>query len=285
MRYVPFLLLLAAAAAADESFATDVKVFERARVRIAKPGAQAEVVGAIERLLESGRAEAVRHLADFIVQTFQEEADTFQAIRTAQAKGASAYERHTVLEREIRDFKLKERAGDRTAGPEIEKRRREHKKRMREFTEITQEVERLTRFIDFVRDVREKLVKGTAQVLSKQEGAEESGAFGALRQTFDIADAEQVLFLIRILGASGKVSAEPHLIEILQHPKTVPAARQEAMYAMVPTLTRKGGRTLIGIARENPDNTGRHAMHALGLAAKRHLNGVDEASKFVEGLE
>ena len=126
------LLLLAASVFADDRFLLQAKIFEEARATTLEPGAQAKIYPALEDLVRTGDARAVKLLAAYLVDTLTLEKQLYLENRELQAKGAEVHERLGVLEKELNHLRLKEKAGDRSVGPQIQKRLREQaQKRLR----------------------------------------------------------------------------------------------------------------------------------------------------------
>ncbi|MHC4816530.1 MAG: hypothetical protein ACYTF8_00520, partial [Planctomycetota bacterium] len=90
---------------------------------------------------------------------------------------------------------------------------------------------------------------------------------------------------VRVLGRSGLKEAEPHLLEVFAHPKIDEAVMRAAQYAIVPLMTRRGAEVLLGIWERDPTGRGRHARHALSLAAHRHLADVETARTWAKTLD
>ncbi len=282
MRPIAILLLVAAATAAQDRFAETLKRFQKAAAGLAEPGAPAKVNPAVEELIATGDVRAVKPLLGLLVATYETEAGLFQTVTELQKRGADAVERATTLEKELEFLRLKEKAGDASAGPEIEKRAAEYDEKMRLFDHVRGESVRLGRMIDFVRDVRDKLADGCAQVLKGLEGDQRTVGLNNARQVLDIADREQALFLVRVLRMSGLKEAESHLLEVFSYPKVDDAVLRAAQYALAPVMTRRGAEMLLAIWERDPEGRGRHARHALSLAAKKNLADLEAARAWVK---
>ena len=63
------------------------------------------------------------------------------------------------------------------------------------------------------------------------------------------------------------------------------AVVRAAQYAVVPLITRRGAEVLLEIWERDPDGRGRHARHALSLAARRKLADLAAGRAWAETLE
>jgi hypothetical protein len=285
MRPIAVLLLVAAGAAAQDRFTETLKRFQKAAAQLAGPGARAKVYPAVEELVATGDVRAVKPLLILLVSTYQTEAGLFKANKALRRRGADAVERAMTLEKELKYLRLKEKAGDASAGPEIQKRVEEFDEKTRLFDHVREESMRVGRTIDFVRDVREKLAEGCAQVLKGLEGEQRNVGLNGARQALDIADREQALFLVRVLRQCGLKEAESHLLEVFAHPKIDDAVMRAVQYAVVPLMTRRGAEALLETWERDPEGRGRHARHALSLAARRNLADLAAARTWAKTLD
>jgi len=285
MRPIALLLLLAAAASAQDPFTATLERFEKeGGARTLEPGAQTNVNAAVEDLVATGDVRAVTPLLQQLVATYERERILFKSVKEAQKVGADSVERATEVERELEFLRLKENAGDLSVGPEIQKRVDEQKKLARVFEEQRGATMRIDRAIAFVRDLREKLLVGCAQVLKGLEGGTLESGLGNARQALDLADRDQALVLVRVLRMSGAKQAEPHLLFILAHPKVDGAVLRAAQYAVAPLMTRRGAETLLRVWERDPEGRGKHARHAMSMAAKKKLADLEAARAWVESL-
>ena len=126
---------------------------------------------------------------------------------------------------------------------------------------------------------------GCAHVLRGLEGARITTGLNGARQVLDIANREQALFLVRVLRESRLTQAEPHLLEVFAHPKVDDAVLRAAQYAIAPLMSRRGAEALLQVWERDPDRRGKHARHALSLAARRNLAGLEAARAWVKSLE
>ncbi|MHC4164346.1 MAG: hypothetical protein ACYSUM_19655 [Planctomycetota bacterium] len=285
MRPIAVLLLVAVAVSAQDPFAESLKRFERAAAGIVEPGAQAKVYPAIEDLVATGDVRAVKPLLSLLVATFEAENGLFKTNKELRRRGADAVDRAKTLDGELQFLHLKEKAGDKSVGPEIQKRVEERTKQSRLFDQMRGETVRIGRTIDFVRDVREKLAAGCAHVLKGLEGDQLTAGLNGARQVLDIANHEQVLFLVRVLRGSGSKQAEPHLLEVFAHPKVDDAVVRAAQYAVAPLMSRRGAEALLQVWERDPEGRGKHARHALSLAARRNLADLETARAWVKSLD
>jgi hypothetical protein len=285
VRTAAIFLALACAASAQDVFPGHLRVFEEARARTLEPGARARVHPAVEELLKTGDVRAVEPLLRYLVETFAFERKLFDDTKDLQKRGSDALNRSRELERELGFLRLKEKAGDTSVGPEIQKRLDERDQKERLFERVRKETERFARTIDFVRDLRETLAVGVGSLLGRLEGDRIAVGLATARRTLDIAKRDQALYLVRVLRESRLKQAEPHLLEILAHPKADEAVLRAAQYALAPLMTRQGAETLLLLWERDPDGRGRHARHALGLAARRNLADPRAARAWIEKLQ
>jgi hypothetical protein len=285
MRPMAVLFLLVAATSAQDRFNETLRRFEKAAVRTPEPGAQATVYPAIEDLVATGDVRAVKPLLSLLVTTFEIEQGLFKTNKDLRKRGAEAFERAKALDGELEFLRLKEKAGDKSVGPEIQKRVDERDKKTRYFEQVRAETTRIGRTIDFVRDVREKLADGCAQVLKGLKDDQLTAGLNGARQVLDIANREQALFLVRVLRTSGLKAAEPHLLEVFAHPKVDDAVLRAAQYAVAPLMTRRGAQALLSVWERDPEGRGKHARHALSLAASRNLTDLAAARAWVKTLD
>jgi len=285
MRPIAVLLLVAVVVSAEDPFTESLNRFEKAGAATVKPGAQAKVYPAIEDLVATGDVRAVKPLLGLLVTTFAIETGLFKTNKELRRRGADAFDRAQTLDGELEFLRLKEKAGDKSVGPAIQKRVDEHTKQLGVFDQVRGETARISRTIDFVRDVRVKLAVGCAHVLRGLEGARITTGLNGARQVLDIANREQALFLVRVLRESRLTQAEPHLLEVFAHPKVDDAVLRAAQYAIAPLMSRRGAEALLQVWERDPDRRGKHARHALSLAARRNLAGLEAARAWVKSLE
>jgi hypothetical protein len=284
MRPIALLLLITAAASAQDPFAATLERFEKAAARTPEPGAHAQINAAVEDLVATGDVRAVQPLLQQLVATYERERILFKLVAATQKAAADAAERATAIERELGFFRLKENAGDPSAGPTIEKLVDEQKKQVRVIEETRGDVSRADRTITFVRDLREKLLVGCVQVLKGLEGEALEAGLGTARQVLGVADRDRALVLVRVLRTSGAKQAESHLLDVLANLKVDGAVLRAAQYAVVPLMTRRGAETLLRVWERDPEGRGKHARHAMSLAAKKNLADLEAARAWVESL-
>jgi hypothetical protein len=279
---LPFLLT--GVAAAGDAFEERLRAFDEARPFALEPGGQARVNPAVEALVATGDIRAVGPLATYLLEAITAERRLKEGAHKTQQELADALARVETLTADLKRLELKEKAGDRTVGPAIEKRADERARREREFERLQKKLERIDRTITFLRELRERLADGCATVLKGLAGERVDAGVAGLRRSLDVADREQALFLVRILAASGLPHAEEQLLEILTHPKADEAVRRRAQYALAAHLSRRGAEALLLLWEREPDALGEHARHVLSLAARRRLESVVEARAWVATL-
>lgn len=284
MRPIALLLLVAAAASAQDPFAATLERFDKAAARTLEPDAHTKVNAAVEDLVATGDVRAVKPLLQQLVATYERERILFKAVKVTQKAGADAVERATDNERELEFLRLKEKAGDPSVGPKIQKLVDEQVELTREFEEKRGETIRIDRTIAFVRDLREKLLVGCVQVLKELEGETLEAALGTARQVLDLANRDQALVLVRVLRLSGAKQAESHLLFILANLEADGAVLRAAQYAVAPLMTRRGAETLLRVWERDPEGRGKHARHAMSLAAKKNLVDLEAARTWVASL-
>ena len=283
MRTLAWLLLITAAAVAQDNFPRALATFEKARKRTLEPGAHAVMNPAVEQLAATDDYRAVFPLASCLVQTFADVAHMFDAAKASQRRGARAYERRAVLEKEIEHLQLKLDAGDRSAGPAIEKRVFERRKVNTIFSSTKEELAGFIRQIEKIRELRELLAESIIGLLRKLDGKELEAALVGLREVFDVADKDQGLFLVRILRDCGRPEAEEHLIALLAHPKATMGVRATACLAVARYRTKRGCLVLLQLG-ERDEALRPTVLHALGLAAHKLLPDLAAARAWVDTL-
>lgn len=284
MRSIAFLLVATAAVWAQNPFAAILERFEKAAAQTLEPGAQARIDPAVEELVATGDVRAVKPLLRQLVATYERERILFKRVKETQQAGADAVERATDLEKELEFLHLKEKAGDSSVGPEIQKRVEERMKLQRVFDERRGETMQLDRTITFVRELRDKLIVGCAQVLKGLAGDALAKGLETTREMLDLANRDQALVLVRVLRLSGAKEAEAHLLDILAAKNVDAAVLRAAQYAVAPLMTRRGAETLLRIWERDPEGRGKHARHAMSLAAKRNLADLAAARAWAESL-
>jgi hypothetical protein len=284
MRPIAILLLVAAAVSAEDPFTAALERFERAVAKAAQPEAQATVDPAVAALVATGDVRAVKPLLSFLVTTFLLEDGLRKVDREARQREADATERIKTLDTEIGFLHLKEKAGDKSVGPEIRKRIEEHGRQLRVSEEARGEKARLGRTIGFVRGVREKLADGCARILKGLAEDQVAAGLDGARQVLDPANREQALFLVRVLRGSGAKQAEPHLLEVFAQPQVDDAVLRAVQYAIAPVMTRRGADVLLEVWARDPNGRGKHARHALSLAARRNLADLEAARAWAKSL-
>ena len=292
MRAALVLLTVSALVSAQEEgapeidpFFTRLQEFERARVQTLQPGAQGVVNPAVEGLLGTKDVRAVQPLATYLVETMQMNDLLEEQSKAIQKRAFTAYERMQSIDRELQLLRIKERAGDPSAGPEIAKRIEERQRQERVFEAAKSEVGQLGRQTDFVSSTREKLADGLAKLLAALEGDAARAGMAELCKVFDVAQREQALYCVRILRSSSHPAAEEYLLTILTHPKPDDAVVRATVHALVPVLTARGARSLIALWESSPETMADRVRHVLGLKARRSLQSLDAARAWVATIE
>jgi hypothetical protein len=284
MRTLTTLLLLAAAALADDAFPSRLQAFEQARRFTLEPGGQARVLPAVDALIDTDDVRAVAPVAEYLLETIQNERRLFEELATTQRAAADLKDRSDVLAQELKQLELKEKAGDRMVGPAIEARTSERSRCQREFEELRGKVTQVGRAIDFQRELRDRLADGCAALLKALAAEQVPSGIASLRRALDPADREQALFLVRILAGSGQAQAEEQLIEILTQPNAADAVRTRAQFALGRCLSRRGADVLLRLWERDPEHYAATAGHVLSLKARRRLASLEEARAFVASL-
>lgn len=284
MRPIAILLLVGAAALAQDRFADTLKRFQKAAAGVAEPQEQAKVYPAIEELVATGDARAVEPLLGFLVATYRTEAGLFETIAKLRGRTNDLNQRVATLDKELEFLRLKEKAGDRSVGPEIQRRDAERQEKMRLAAQARMDTIDVGRTVDFVREVRDRLAEGCARLLKGLEGEQRTVGLNGARRALDIQDREQALFLVRVLRTCGLKEAEPHLLEVFAHPKVDDAVLRAAQYALAPVMTRRGADVLLSIWERDPEGRGKHARHALSLAAHQNLADLAAARAWAKTL-
>jgi hypothetical protein len=281
-RFLLSHLLLAFAALADDSFPEHLRSFEEARKVTLEPGGQARVNPAVEALVATADIRAVAPLASYLVETITDERRVSEDSRKVQTELAEAWSRGEALAADLKRLELKEKAGDRTVGPQIERCAAERAQCLAICDQRTKACEQYARTIAFLRDLRGRVAAGCTQLLKGRKGDEAAIGIESVRRPLDAADREQGLILVRILASSGVEGVEQQLIEILSAPKADPAVRLNAQYGLANHLTRRGAETLLRMWEKDPKSE--HARHILSVAAKRRLETVEDARSWIATL-
>jgi hypothetical protein len=284
MRRLLLPLLLAGVAVAADELAPRLQAFEEARKHTLEPGGQATVYPAFEALVAVGDVRAVAPIASYILETIQSDRRLLDDGRKVQAEMAEASARVEVLKHELEQLDLKEKAGDRTVGPEIEKRVSEQMTLQRKRDQLEKNLDQIDRTLLFLRELRGRLADGCVALLKGKKGEQAAVGISGVRHALDVADKDEAFVLVRIFGDSDLDEAEDQLLEILAAPKADPAVRMRTQYALVHHLSRRGAEALLRIWEEDPDGAGAHAQHVLSLVAKKRLGTLDEARAWIATL-
>jgi hypothetical protein len=281
-RIIPLHLLLAALAAADDRFAERLRAFDEARKATMEAGGQARVNPAVEALAETKDIRAVAHFAAYVLETITEERRVVADQRKLQREITDLGERAEALASDLKKLELKEKAGDRTIGPVIERTVTERTQCLQKFEAHTKSYEQMDRTVAFLRDLRMRLADSCAELLKGRKGAEAAAGIEGVRRPLDLADREQGLIVVRILSSSDAEGVEEQLLEILSAPKADDAVRLRAEYGLANHLTRRGAETLLRFWEKDPKDE--RPRHVLSAAAKKRLETIEDARAWVATL-
>jgi len=284
MRVLAPILLLAVVARAEDPIEKQVQAFAEVCKSTLEPGAQSRIYPVLEVLASSGDARAVEPLASCIVQTLAQEREVIEAQQQAQRDIAKSYRRGEVLAKELDLLTLKEKAGDRTVGPAIQKRREEQEEQERNLELLRALNEQLSRTVTFLRELREKAATGATTVLAAQRGEQIAAGLAGLGQALDVTKKEQGLFLVRILEATRLAGVEDELVTILAAESVDTSVRRAAVYALASCLGPRGANALLRLWEKDPDGEGVAARHVLALVAHRQLPDLETARAWVATL-
>lgn len=291
MRVTPLFLLAATVFAQDgdgrkaDPFVTAMRVFELAKEKTTKPGARAVVHPAIDGLVKTHDPRAIQPLCAYLNETRVLEPVIAAQGKKLQRVGAAAQERMQVLQRELSQLRLKERAGDTRAGPQIERRVNEMRELAATFEETVERVRRTDLQLDFVVKLRERLARGCSTVLANAKNSDAADAgLTQLRRALDIADHVQALYCVRILRDSKQAAAEEHLLQVFAHPKADDAVTRATIHALTKVLTKRGARALLDRWQSDPKRYGPEVQHALSSVARARLADPAAAEKWVNSL-
>ncbi|MHC4340505.1 MAG: hypothetical protein ACYSX0_09880 [Planctomycetota bacterium] len=255
MRSAYLLLCIAGAAIAQDPFADGLRHLQAARKSTFTTGTRAEVLPAIERFIHLKDARCAKPLVEFLVATMTGEGELHEKIRSLELERDEAKSRLEALDRELALLRRRVESGAADLGPVIEKRRAERGSQERSYFRSREELARDMNQVGVVREMREKLAAGLIVVLSAQEDEDASRkARDAVTGALDTTDAQQSLFLIRILRESAPPGATKILIAMLDDSRT--------------TVPGEGARVRM----------------LLGLAAKRQLKSLEDARAWAASL-
>jgi len=284
MRLLAAFLLLAVVARAEDPIEKQLEAFAEACKSTLEPGAQSRIYPVLEVLAGSGDARAVEPLASCVVQTLAQEAEVIEAQQKAQLDIAKSNRRGQVLAKELDLLTLKEKAGDRTVGPAIQKHREELEEQERSLELLRALNVQLSRTATFLRELREKAAAGATTVLAAQRGEQVAAGLAGLRRALDVTKSEQGLFLVRILEATRVAGVEDELVAILGDERAAAPVRRAAVYALASCLGPRGASALLRLWEEDPDGEGIAARHVLALVAHRQLPDLESARAWVATL-
>jgi septal ring factor EnvC (AmiA/AmiB activator) len=275
-------LALAGIAAADDSFAEHLRVFDEARKVTLQAGAQARVNPALEALVGTGDIRAAGPVASYLLETVTNERRLTEDGKKLQKEISESSSRAETLAAELKRLELKEKAGDRTIGPEIERCAAERAQCLARCDQIMKAYEQLDRTTTFLRGLRDRLADACTALLKGRKGAEATAGIEAVRRPLDPADREQGLLLVRILASSGIEGVEEQLLDIVSAPKADAAVRLRAQYGLANHLTRRGAESLLRAWEDEPENE--RPRHILSVAAKKRLETIEDARTWVATL-
>lgn len=276
------LLLLAPLAAADDRFPERLRAFEEARKAMLEAGGQARVNPAVEALAATKDHRAVAPFATYLLETITEERRILADQRKLQREIADLGERAEALDADLKRLELKEKAGDRTVGPVIERTVAERAQCLQKYDTRMKSYEQMDRTISFLRDLRGRLADYCAELLKGRKGAEAAACIEGVRRPLDLADREQGILLVRILSSSDAEGVEEQLLEILSAPKADEAVKIRAQYGLANHLTRRGAETLLRLWENDPKSE--RPRHVLSAAAKRRLETIEDARAWIATL-
>ncbi len=280
MRCCCLLLVFAAVVFSEGLEPGDLEAFQTARRLLRAPGAAATVNPAIDKLIASGDARAVRPLAVMMIESFGHQADIRAEVKKIRAEGSKAREEMETLDSELVFLRRKQKAGDTSVVPDIRKREDKSKNQERRFKKAEADSSQLVRNAVFLVSVRDRIGSGLARILRTLKSKATQKALGGLRELFDVAEEPQALLLVRILRLAGRMETVPHLIELLDHPRVTMPVRVAAVFALGRSKAKSG---LEALARAG-DRAGlaSHVRHALGVAAGRHFATLVEAKAWAK---
>ncbi len=279
-----FLLLCLPAVAAAEEFTDRLRALDDARQFTLEAGGQARVYPAVEGLVLTRDVRAIPPLAAYLLETITSERRIIDESRSTQKEAADAWARGEALANDLKRLELKEKAGDRTVGPAIERCMSERIECQRQCEQLIKVVEQKDRTVAFLRELRVRLADGCISLLKDRTGAEAAAGIEGVRRALDPADREQGLHLVRILAASDLERAEEQLLEILSAPKADEAVRMSVQYALGKHLTRRGAETLVRLWERDAERYGDRARHVLSAAAKKRLETTADARAWIATL-
>ena len=275
-------LLLAALAAADDRFPERLGAFEEARKATLEPGGQASVNPAVEALAATKDIRAVAPFAAYLLETLTEERRIVADQRKLQKEIADLASRGEALAGDLKRLEFKEKAGDRTLGPVIERTVTERAQCLQGADQHLKSYEQMDRTVAFLRELRGRLADNCAMLLKGRKGAEAAAGIEGVRRPLDVADRELGLLLVRILATSDAEGVEEQLLEIMSAPKADDAVRMRAQYGLANHLTRRGAETLLRLWERHPKDE--RPRHVLSAAAKKRLATIEDARAWVATL-
>jgi HEAT repeat protein len=282
MRRLPTLLLLAATAAADDAVPSRLADLEAARKITLDPGAESRVHAAVDALVATRDVRAVAPLSAYLAHTIAEERRLFEAVHALQVALATAFDRVEVLDGELKQLALKEKAGDASVGPAIAQREEERRNRQREVEQREQQLGRAGKNVEYLRDLRRRLRDGCVEVLKGLEGESADQGVAGVLISLRATDREQALHLVHILGACGLPQAELPLLDLLGHSDE--AVRNSALFSLASRGSRRSAEALVELWQRDPERSGTTVSHALSMAAGRRLATVEEARAWAASL-
>jgi len=284
MRVVP-LLLLAAAAMAEDRFPVVLKAFERAREKPFEPGARARVNPAVEAMIALKDLRALDPLTRFIIQTITGEKDLFAEMRAVQQRGATARKRVGEIDVQLQHLDVRLRAGAHQVAPQIEALKRERVAMNRVFDEVRSAVLEQERGVGYARRLRDTLADGCVEVLNALDSQQLPAGLTVLRRAFDIAKEREALLLVRILRKCAREGTAKHLTDIVTSPAVSAGSRRQAASALAALRDPDGVEALIQLWERDPKGAGIHVRHYLSLAAKRQLADAAAAREWAKTLK
>jgi HEAT repeat protein len=283
MRWTALLLFLTSSLFAQEEGL--LVVFRDSAAEAYTSGGKGKAERAIAALGEKGGARSVDAIATFIRDGFKAEDELRADQIKVEKRGFTAYASVERVQRELDHLAHRESAGATGLGPQITA--REHK--LRELNKTVEgaksQTMRLARMQDTMIKQRERCVIATCKILARLKPKELVFAIGLLRRALDIDKANQSLFLVRTLRASGRKEASPALLEVFSHPKAAVPVRIEAASAVAQLKDANSTRDLIARLKKEPAFDNKRVLHAFGMAAKKRIADLDAASEWARTLK
>lgn len=280
MRCAVLLLFLTTAVVAEDRFDADLAAFNEVKGLLTTFKGRDRIYAAVDRLVEDGDPRAVEPLARYLVEALEVEDATRAALKKVQQQGAEAREKIEGIDERVGVIGPKLEAGDRSVEPEfeqlMEKRRRAERVADQVFTKSSGQ----RRTIAFLIDMRPKIATALGKLLSGLEGERLTRALAQLRAILDAGEPRLAALLVEILRESRQSAAAGGLVAVIDHPKVDPRVRVAAVVALGRIRTAQAYAALVRIA-EHDETTRPQILHALGMAAGRRFESLEQAKTWV----